>query len=95
MIDQKCRVWLETPDGKVIEATAVYASISVNMESYGISRTRMELEVLGTPLWVDRPSFQHKLRHAAEWQCGYCGRPNARQREMCAGCGAVRPFIYD
>lgn len=63
----------------------------------GQMRTRIELEADGAPTWIVADEWRNGLRNrlaAPEWKCDYCGRPNARERETCKSCGAVRSFIY-
>lgn len=97
MAGNKCRVWVETPNGEVMEVAAFCAEISVSMSYEGLVQTHLEFDSFDSAIWTDRESFHAKLsarKDAPEWKCGYCGRPNQKHDETCKSCGAVRSFIY-
>ena len=93
----KCKVWVETPDGRVIEFSAVSTRIDMHMPYSGLVETHIEFDTFDSIAWKEKDAFRRQLKEeksASEWKCDYCGRPNKAHDETCKSCGAVWSFIY-
>ncbi len=97
-IGNKCKVYLETPQGAMIEVPAISYSLSYRSPwGDGPTEVEMSFKALGDVTWLDQAAWEKTVeeRHSAkEWKCDYCGRPNDRKDETCKSCGAVRSFVY-
>ena len=96
---ESAQIWMQTKDGVMIELTGMVREYSLSSSITGL--IEMDLSIVsgdGDMSLLFNDSKHPKvseLRAQKEWQCSYCGRPNAKHRETCKSCGAVRPFIYD
>ena len=106
-IGEKCKVFIEKPNGTLMELTSVVESFSiahklepVRSASFGDcyipGSVEMDIKLCGiSPLIMTTgKELSSKVKNDLEWKCDYCGRPNKRERETCESCGSVRSFIY-
>jgi hypothetical protein len=71
--------WVPTMNS--VEMTIKLRGISPLLETFGLADTRQHIQA-------------EKKKSEKEWLCDWCGRPNAREKTTCGGCGGVRSFIY-
>jgi hypothetical protein len=111
LLDGQLKVYIERPDGTVIEMTGVATSLSVSHDigyltsidsAYDLthgSRHSYELIIQGTgsPVYTSKQWRKEVTarRTASEWMCDYCESPNFRKDRFCTQCGKARSFLYD
>ena len=100
-----CVVTIEMPDGVIARGKA--SSFSTRFEQIEITNLqdsvpkyisgKQKTEVsftLDSLQWQQTDNPLKTVKSAIEWQCDYCGKPNAKKKESCDKCGAPRSFIY-
>lgn len=103
MSGDKCKVYIEYPDGRLIEVNAIIMEIRSEVtcrtfagDPAGII-TDLNMRVIGD-IEISQPwEWKNKLdarRSAIEWRCDYCDSVNMRHHRHCTKCGASRSFIY-
>lgn len=93
---EKVKVFIQSPDGRVMEVNSVAISINMERDISLISRTRIELEAIGPITWMSNDLFNTAIRmrrSAKEYRCSWCGSPNKIHRTHCSQCGGARDFI--
>ena len=105
---EELRVYMQRKNGQVLELTGFVERMSVsttvdllNITTVEDNETRyMPVEtsskvaidmVAGEITWGD--FLKPKRSTTMEWLCEWCDRPNGAERQTCASCGAVRPFL--
>ncbi len=101
------KVFIETSEGTLynLDGLATEISLTQHMDLIDVSsyanpgavisgRESIEFEIRGVADGAMTFGDVKAAKTAAEWKCLFCGRPNKRERETCASCGAVRSFLY-
>lgn len=93
LVGEKIKFWMQTEDGVTYELSGMVTQLSVGMTFDGPPQVEMTMLGLHPGIWSNSSEIA-KRRNAPEWKCDFCGRPNVKDRETCASCGAVRSFVY-
>ena len=93
---EQVKVWIQTPDGRVLEVPCVATPISHTMREDRFQRPHIELEAVMPPTWMSTDLYNQALkirRTAKEYRCSWCGSPNKIHRTHCVQCCGARDFL--